>query len=133
MGKDRAPGLGIASVCSLETTQSLTTHNTSTTHQQQHIHNNTPPPPPPTTTHTNREAVHALLDADVSGAPVVDADGRLVGVLSEKDVIWKGAGAPDDHFIIPPVFVGALEATLFLRDNAAFEAEAKKILARTVR
>lgn len=79
-----------------------------------------------------KEAVHVLLDADVSGAPVVDDEGRLVGVLSEKDIIWKGAGAPDDHFIIPPVFVGFAEAMLWLRDNAAFEAEAKKILAKTV-
>jgi len=37
----------------------------------------------------NREAVHVMLDADVSGAPVVDAEGRLVGVLTEKDLIWK--------------------------------------------
>ena len=33
-----------------------------------------------------------MLDADVSGAPVVDSEGRLVGVLSEKDLIWKVLG-----------------------------------------
>ncbi len=37
-----------------------------------------------------------MLDADVSGAPVVDDAGRLVGVLTEKDLIWKvGAGGRD--------------------------------------
>ena len=39
-----------------------------------------------------KEAVHLLLEKDVSGAPVVDAAGKLVGVLSESDLIWKGAG-----------------------------------------
>lgn len=79
-----------------------------------------------------KEAVHVMLDADVSGAPVVDAEGRLVGVLTEKDLIWKGAGAPQDHFIIPPVFIGFAEATVWLRDNHAFQEEAHKILAKTV-
>jgi CBS domain-containing protein len=30
-----------------------------------------------------------MLDVNVSGAPVVDEQGRLVGVLTEADVIWK--------------------------------------------
>ena len=33
------------------------------------------------------EAMGAFLDNRISGAPVVDADGRLVGVLSEVDVM----------------------------------------------
>lgn len=36
-----------------------------------------------------RDAVHTLLDANVAGAPVVDEAGRLVGVLTEADIIWK--------------------------------------------
>ncbi len=36
-----------------------------------------------------RDAVHMLLEQDISGAPVVDASGKLVGVLSESDLIWK--------------------------------------------
>jgi CBS-domain-containing membrane protein len=30
-----------------------------------------------------------LLDQDISGAPVVDDEGNLVGILSESDLIWK--------------------------------------------
>lgn len=33
------------------------------------------------------EALGAMLDHRISGAPVVDADGRLVGILSEVDVM----------------------------------------------
>lgn len=79
-----------------------------------------------------KEAVHQMLDADVSGAPVVDDDGHLVGILSESDVIWKGAGAPQDHFIIPPIFIGFADAFIYLRDNKQFEEEVHKILAKTV-
>jgi hypothetical protein len=43
--------------------------------------------------HQHRDAVHAMLDANVSGAPVVNAAGKIVGVLTEADVIWK-VGTP---------------------------------------
>lgn len=33
------------------------------------------------------EAIHILLDKRISGAPVVDADGVLVGMLSKKDCL----------------------------------------------
>jgi CBS domain-containing protein len=79
-----------------------------------------------------KDAVHKMLDANVSGAPVVDDQGSLVGVLTEADVIWKGAGAPEDHYIIPPVFIGFADAFIYLRDNKRFDEEVHKILARTV-
>jgi len=33
------------------------------------------------------EAIRILLDKKISGAPVVDADGNLVGMLSKKDCL----------------------------------------------
>ena len=33
------------------------------------------------------QAMHILLDRHISGAPVVDSTGRLVGVLSKKDCL----------------------------------------------
>ncbi len=33
------------------------------------------------------EAIHVLLSHRFSGAPVLDADGRLIGILSNKDCI----------------------------------------------
>jgi CBS domain-containing protein len=80
-----------------------------------------------------KEAVQLLLEKDISGVPVVDKNGKLVGVLSESDLIWKGAGAPQDHFIIPPLFIGIADAFVYLRDNKQFEEECHKILAKTVR
>jgi hypothetical protein len=45
----------------------------------------------------------------------------------------QGAGAPEDHYIIPPVFIGFADAFIYLRDNKRFDEEVHKILARTVR
>lgn len=79
-----------------------------------------------------KEAVKVMLDNKISGAPVVDDAGHLVGILSESDLLWKGAGAPLDHYIIPPVFIGFADAFIYLRDNEKFEEEVHKILAKTV-
>jgi CBS domain-containing protein len=44
----------------------------------------------PVTLHCDTEimrAVQVLLDNDISGAPVIDNDGKLVGILTERDLI----------------------------------------------
>lgn len=40
-----------------------------------------------------RQAIDILLKHRISGAPVVDADGRLIGMLSEKDCLRVFANA----------------------------------------
>ncbi len=40
---------------------------------------------------TVEEAVKALVDAGISGAPVVDGDGRLVGLLDDTDLLVSEA------------------------------------------
>ena len=47
-----------------------------------------------------RSAARALREADVTGAPVVDAEGRVVGVLSAMDFVEQ---ATDDSSVHPPV------------------------------
>lgn len=44
-----------------------------------------------------RDAVHTMLEANIAGAPVVDKSGKVVGVLTEADVIWK-VGLPQISF-----------------------------------
>jgi CBS-domain-containing membrane protein len=42
-----------------------------------------------------KAAAHLLAQAEVSGAPVVDAEGRCVGVLSAADLVrWVDRGKP---------------------------------------
>ncbi len=57
------------------------------------------------------EAIRILLDKRLSGAPVVDADGALVGVLSKKDCLkivlssryHDDRGGPVRDFMSEPV------------------------------
>lgn len=42
---------------------------------------------------SNKDAIDRLVENDVSGMPVVDSAGRVVGVLSELDQIQRGAMA----------------------------------------
>jgi CBS domain-containing protein len=49
-----------------------------------------------------QEAARLLCRSEISGAPVVDAQGRCLGVLSSKDfVTWAGAEGEAISFIAP--------------------------------
>ncbi len=49
-----------------------------------------------------REAARLLLRSSISGAPVVDAAGRCLGVLSSSDFVsWAGANGKEISFIAP--------------------------------
>jgi CBS domain-containing protein len=48
-----------------------------------------------------REALEILVR--FSGAPVEDASGKIVGVLSDSDMLWRTAGLPDEAWEIPPI------------------------------
>jgi CBS domain-containing protein len=45
---------------------------------------------------TVRELARVLTDAGISGAPVVDGEGDLVGIVSEADVIGKRGDRVED-------------------------------------
>lgn len=48
-------------------------------------------------------AVHQLVKSGHSGAPVVDADGKLVGMLSERDCMSIAMVAAQDTCVAGPV------------------------------
>jgi len=54
---------------------------------------------------TYREVVDALLAAKVSGAPVVDSTGRVVGVVTEADLLHPTDAVAADLMSAPPVMV----------------------------
>ena len=58
------------------------------------------------------EAVQLLLDHRISGAPVVDEEGLLIGVFTEKDCIHAMTHAIDDH--LPSSLVGDHMSTVLI-------------------
>ena len=71
------------------------------------------------------QAAHELIEKDISGAPVLDKHGRLVGVLSERDcmqVVMQGdyhgtpAGLVKDFMSDNPQWVSPEQSILTLAD-----------------
>jgi predicted transcriptional regulator len=70
---------------------------------------------------TVRELATLLLSRNISGAPVVDADGKVIGVVTESDLIFQNKKV---HL---PTAVAILDAFLFLERPEKMEKELKKI------
>ncbi|MBN1140744.1 MAG: CBS domain-containing protein [Deltaproteobacteria bacterium] len=67
-----------------------------------------------------------LVEKKVSAVPVVDAGGRLMGIISEGDLLQR-----DKPLHIPTV-ISIFDWVLYLESSKKFEAEVKKISARKV-
>jgi CBS domain-containing protein len=57
---------------------------------------------------TLKDVAELLTEHGISGVPVCDADGRVVGVVSESDILWKELGTPSEgHGVIDRLLAGA--------------------------
>lgn len=72
------------------------------------------------------EAIKLIAERRVSGLPVVDADGKLVGVLSEADLMWRETGPT------PPPYIMILDSVIYLENPGKHERELHKALGQTV-
>jgi CBS domain-containing protein len=72
------------------------------------------------------EAVKTLAERRISGLPVVDPAGKLVGVISETDLMWQETGVKS------PAFITILDSVIFLENPAKYEQELHKALGQTV-
>ena len=70
---------------------------------------------------TVRELATLFLAQNISGAPVVDANGRVIGVVTESDLIFQNKKV---HL---PTAVAILDAFIFLESPGKTEKELKKI------
>jgi CBS domain-containing protein len=73
-----------------------------------------------------QDAIQILAERHISGLPVVDSSGKLVGVLSEADLIWREAG------VTPPPYIMILDSVIYLENPAKYERELHKALGQTV-
>lgn len=73
-----------------------------------------------------REAIKILAERHISGLPVVDEAGQLVGVISETDLLWQETG------VEPPVYIMFLDSVIYLENPARHDQELHKALGQTV-
>lgn len=73
-----------------------------------------------------QEAVKILAEKKISGLPVVDDAGKLVGVISESDLMWQETG------VEPPPYIMVLDSLIYLQNPARYDKEVHKALGQTV-
>ena len=72
------------------------------------------------------EAIQILAERRISGLPVVDNAGQLVGIISETDLMWRETG------VTPPAYIMFLDSVIYLQNPAKHERELHKALGQTV-
>ncbi|PSB22316.1 phosphoribulokinase [filamentous cyanobacterium CCP1] len=72
------------------------------------------------------EAIKILAEQRISGLPVVDAEGKLAGVISETDLMWRETG------ITPPAYLMILDSVIYLENPAKYDRDLHKALGQTV-
>jgi CBS domain-containing protein len=73
------------------------------------------------------DAIKVLAEQHFSGVPVVDDTGKLVGILSETDLMWQETG------VEPPPYITFLDSVIYLKNPARYEKEIHKALGQTVK
>ncbi|HEY9747139.1 MAG TPA: CBS domain-containing protein [Allocoleopsis sp.] len=73
-----------------------------------------------------QEVVQILAERRISGLPVVDGSGKLIGVVSETDLMWQETGAT------PPAYIMLLDSVIYLENPARYERDLHKALGQTV-
>lgn len=73
-----------------------------------------------------KEAIEILAQKRISGLPVVDEAGKLVGVISESDLMWQETG------VDPPPYIMLLDSVIYLRNPSRYDKLIHKALGQTV-
>lgn len=73
-----------------------------------------------------QEAIQILAEKKISGLPVVDENGQLVGVISETDLTWQATGVDS------PPYVMFLDSVIYLQNPLKHNEEVHKALGQTV-
>ncbi|BBD59236.1 signal transduction protein [Nostoc sp. HK-01] len=73
-----------------------------------------------------KEAIQILAEKRISGLPVVDDVGQLVGIISETDLMWQETG------VTPPAYIMFLDSVIYLKNPATYDRDLHKALGQTV-
>ncbi|WP_036476605.1 CBS domain-containing protein [Myxosarcina sp. GI1] len=73
-----------------------------------------------------QDAIKILAEKKISGLPVVDDTGKLVGIISESDLMWQETG------VETPPYIMFLDSVIYLQNPARHNKEIHKALGQTV-
>jgi CBS domain-containing protein len=73
-----------------------------------------------------KDAIAILAERRISGLPVVDESGKLIGIISETDLMWQETG------ITPPAYIMFLDSVIYLQNPATYDRDLHKALGQTV-
>jgi CBS domain-containing protein len=73
-----------------------------------------------------KDAISILVENKLSGLPVVDKENKLVGVISESDLMWQETG------VEPPPYIMILDSVIYLQNLGRYEKDIHKALGQTV-
>lgn len=73
-----------------------------------------------------KDAIQTIAGRRISGLPVVDDGGKLVGIISETDLMWQETG------VTPPAYIMILDSVIYLQNPATYERDLHKALGQTV-
>jgi len=79
-----------------------------------------------------KDIIEFLLEYNVSGAPIIDSDGHLLGVVSEKDLFRFIFPEQEEFYTNPDYWMNQKhlekEATLSVRDKTAKDLITRKVI-----
>ena len=73
-----------------------------------------------------KDAIQMLADNRISALPVVNESNKLVGTLSERDLMWQESG------VDTPPYIMLLDSIIYLQNPAQHDKEVQKALGQTV-
>jgi CBS domain-containing protein len=72
------------------------------------------------------EVVQLLIDRKIGGLPVVNDEGKLVGMISDSDLMWR------EHGIEHPPYMMFLGGVIYFQNPATYDRDLHKALGQTV-
>ena len=72
------------------------------------------------------DVIKILAERQISGLPVLDANDRLIGMISETDLMWR------ETDVTPPPYIMLLDSVIYLENPGRYEKELHKALGQTV-
>ena len=72
---------------------------------------------------TIEEIAHILIEKDISGVPVIDSNNKVIGMVTQKDLLYKDV---EPHF---PPMVELLGGLIFLKGVKHYNEELRKLVA----